>query len=155
VFQILGSILALEITSGTSALVVVDKIMARARKARTRRTIWDIATYPLAILDLCLEAAVTVTFIVVEMIACGVWLVHTLPVGPASMPLAIVHIQTAVVTGDCSVSLASFGVLRRTIETGIERVARQALENNTVRKEELRPRGRPGCSRLLQKPCRC
>jgi hypothetical protein len=146
VLQILSCVRPFKITSGARALVVVNEIAARTRKASTDGTVWDVAADPHPILDLCLEATVAITFVVVEMIAAWVRLVHTPAMRPASMPFAIVHVEAACVRCNGSISLATFGVLIQAIETGIKGVARIAFEDDAIGEEEFWPRGR-----LLQK----
>jgi hypothetical protein len=103
-----------------TAFIVVDKIMTRARITSAVRAVWNVDTNATVVFDIRLETTITIAFVVLEMVACGVWLVHALAIRTTGVPFAVIHVDAARMPSDGSVGLASLGVLCCTAKASIE-----------------------------------
>jgi hypothetical protein len=137
VYQVLRFILVLVVTLWAMALVVIDEILATARKASTLRAIRNVLAYPgTVIFYLFLETVVAVAVVVVLVFASGLLMVFTRTMRTTHVRLAIVHVDTTGMRRDNTISLAMCRQRYHAFELTIDSETLIALELGDVFKHK-------------------
>jgi hypothetical protein len=104
--QVFLIVLAFEIPSWASTLVIIHEIMAGTWKTSTSWAVWDVPANSFAVLYIRFKTTVALARVVIEMYASRLCMIYTLTVWPTGVALTVIHVFAPTVSRNLPICLA-------------------------------------------------